>query len=129
MVPDRLQYFLEHFGMDQSVHRIWTRWSGIYYQNISNNIRTFGNVLDKSQIFISENLKNWKSSKMPESPRHHGFVFFVFRNFFLIEYLILYYIFWRWGPANDKDWLNKVYKSLIMKFISIKNMKWQFGNM
>ena len=37
-------------------------------------------------------------------------------------------IFWRWGSTNDNDWLNKIYKSLDMIFISIKNMKWTICN-
>ena len=32
---------------------------------------------------------------------------------------------WRWGPEHDDDWLNKIYTSLDMNFISIKSMKWQ----
>ena len=27
---------------------------------------------------------------------------------------------WRWGPENDEDWLNKIYKILDMNFRSIK---------
>ena len=34
MVPDRLQYFLEHFWIDQQNHQIWTLGARTYYQNI-----------------------------------------------------------------------------------------------
>ena len=40
-----------------------------------------------------------------------------------------YGILWRWGPETYEDWLNKIYKSLDLNFISIKNMKWKFSNM
>ena len=37
-----------------------------------------------------------------------------------VEYINFNYILWRWGSGNDQDWLNKVYRSLDMNFISIK---------
>ena len=39
MIPDRLQYFLEHFWKDQTCDQIWTLGPHIYHQNTSRNIR------------------------------------------------------------------------------------------
>ena len=49
MIPDRLQYFLEHFWIDKHFHQIWTLGARIYYQNTSTNTRKLwghpGNIL------------------------------------------------------------------------------------
>ena len=37
MIPDRLQYVLEHFWNDQKCDRIWTFYPRIYRQNTSIN--------------------------------------------------------------------------------------------
>ena len=34
MIPDRLQYFLEHVWIDQKRDQIWTLGPRIHYQNI-----------------------------------------------------------------------------------------------
>ena len=39
MIPDRLQYFLEHFRNDQKYDKIWTLGPRIYHQNLSTNPR------------------------------------------------------------------------------------------
>ena len=35
--------------------------------------------------------------------------------------------FRRWAPAKDSDPRKQIFKILDMNFISIKNMKWEFG--
>ena len=56
MIPDRLQYLLEHFRNDQKVDQIWTLGPRIYHQNTSKLQEHMGTSL-KNIIFISENLK------------------------------------------------------------------------
>ena len=47
-----------------------------------------------------------------------------------IENLVSHFhqILWRWAPEHDEDPRRNFYKFLDMNFISIKNMKWTFGN-
>ena len=54
MIPDRLQYFLEHFWIDQQCDQIWTHEPRIYYQNITTNKETYGNILEKYYFHIWE---------------------------------------------------------------------------
>ena len=73
MIPDRLQYFLEHFWIDQKCDQIWTLGPRIYYQNTSNNTRNYGNILDTTS-FVNLGIKHF-IFKIVESPVYHVFVF------------------------------------------------------
>ena len=42
MIPDRLQYFLEHFWNDQKCDKLWTLGPHIYHKNISKDTRKMG---------------------------------------------------------------------------------------
>ena len=50
-------------------------------------------------------------------------LFILYKN----EYLILYYILWRWGSENDKFSIKHISQILDINFISVKNMKWKCG--
>ena len=52
MIPDRLQYFLEHFGNDQKCDQIWTLGPRIYHQNISKNKEHMGASLNELMLHI-----------------------------------------------------------------------------
>ena len=54
MIPDRLQYFQEHFWNDQDYDKIWTLGPRIYHQNISKNTRTYRDVLEQYYFHIWE---------------------------------------------------------------------------
>ena len=50
MIPDRLQYFWEHFRNDQKYDQIWTLGPNIYHQNIQTNTRKYGNILEIMKV-------------------------------------------------------------------------------
>ena len=62
MVPDRLQYFLEHFWNDQNCDEILTLGPRSYHQNTSKIHEKYGNILDKYYFHIRESkiLKIWE---------------------------------------------------------------------
>ena len=53
---------------------------------------------------------------------------YIYIYIYMFEYIFLEYFLWRWGLKNDWFSINKMYRSLDMNFISIKNMKWKFVN-
>ena len=55
MIPDRLQYCLELFWIDQKRDQIWTLGPCIYHQNISKKLRKMMGTSLKSIISMSEN--------------------------------------------------------------------------
>ena len=50
MIPDRLQYFLEHVWIDRKCDRIWTLGARIYYQNTSTIQENDGNILGTDYV-------------------------------------------------------------------------------
>ena len=44
--PDRLQYFLEHFWIEQRCDQIWSLGPRIYHKNKLNNARNYGGILE-----------------------------------------------------------------------------------
>ena len=46
MIPDRSQYFLEHFWIDQNAHQIWTLGARMYYQNTQTKQEKMGTSLN-----------------------------------------------------------------------------------
>ena len=58
MLPDRLQYFWEHFWNDQKCDQIWNLGPHNHQQNNSKNIRKLRGT-SLNTFFISENLKLW----------------------------------------------------------------------
>ena len=75
-------------------------------EKIKKNTGTFS----KYEFCKSENQKNEKQCRK------------CVHCFLLLTFWIphLYHVLWRWGPENDEDWFNKIYRSLDMHFISIK---------
>ena len=63
MIPDRLQYFLEHFWNDQKCDQIWTIGPRIYHQNISKIQDMYGGILEHIMFHIweSEILMFWNA--------------------------------------------------------------------
>ena len=121
MIPDRLQYFLEYFWINQKLDWIWTVGPGIYYQNTSNNIRK---VWEHPWNII---FHIWESEMFK-------IVVFVWNYCVpfsvggILSISFVYYILRRWGSKNDKNCINQIERILDMNLIFIKNMKWTFGN-
>ena len=70
------------------------------------------------KILFCVNMR-FKFSKFSERLKHPLFVLlclFLYKT----EYIIIYYILWRWGLGNDKFPIQYISKSLDMNFISIK---------
>ena len=57
MIPNRLQYILEHFWNDRKCDQIRTLGARIYYQHISNNIRKHMGTSLKHIMFVNMGIK------------------------------------------------------------------------
>ena len=79
MIPDRLQYFLEHLWNDQKCNQIWTLGPCIYHPNTSNDTRNYGNIVEKrlcfrlvlsaqAQCFVQSGLPHWFHPFYDHSP-------------------------------------------------------------
>ena len=129
MIPDLLGYFLDHFGNFGNLVKIWTRIPPNYHQHTLTNTRKYGIILiTYFHIWESENSKCFE---ILEKRIHHVFWKIVLKVCFyiIVEYLCPKISLWRWGWANNNFSINNIHKSLDMNFISIKSMKWNFGNM
>ena len=111
MIPDRLQYFLEHFWIDQKCDQIWTLGPRICYQNISKKYKKiWGQPWHILNFHTWESFFeiDWKSAYLV------SFVsFFVFLKPWVPHF---YQNLWRWGSKDDKNGLNEITWILDMNF-------------
>ena len=52
MIPDRLQYFLEDFWIDQKCDQIWTRGARIITKILQKIQENDGNILGKDYLHV-----------------------------------------------------------------------------
>ena len=85
MIPDRLQYILEHLWNDQECDQIWTIGPHIYHQNISKHTRNIGTPL-KIIMFINLAIWNFENIKryMYQTVWNIGNLF-SFSNFLILK--------------------------------------------
>ena len=58
MIPDRLQYLLDDFWIDQKGEQIWTLGARIHYQNTSKNTIKYG-IIFENIIFVNDRIVNF----------------------------------------------------------------------
>ena len=127
MIPDRLQYFLEHFCIDQRCDQIWTLGPRIYYQNTSTNTRTIWEHPWQVLFFQYVNLTSWKFRKVSVSSCSKLCVF----GFELLEFEIWSFEIWQlknWQFGIVNNWNSKFQKCEKINFRKMKCCKIALGN-
>ena len=127
-----------NLNLDPINGQIWTcgpRIHGLYYakilQRILESVREHLAQILSLEIWES----NFSKNQIMCTPNFLNFWNFETLKLWNLEILkfwnvgtmkLLNYILWRWGPGNDKDWFNKIEKSLDVNIRSIKNIKSKF---
>ena len=140
MIPDRLQYFWEHFWNDQKCDQLWTLGPHIHHQNTSNNTRKSmgtslkyefsylricnseicGRCLCPTCLIRLNVFKFWKLE-------HNSLVFWTFKNKLLeIGNWIWHVTFWNFEILKSWNFENMHREMMKIPLKNLQNLRYEF---